>query len=528
MNETIKTSIYVAGALLVIVGAIVAYPRQEEFKPPDLVGKPLFPDFTDPDSAAELQIVRFREDMGRISEFEVSRDSETGLWVIPSSGDYPADAESQVRDAATSLIDLEVLGEVSKAASDHETWGVVEPTQQMDAAQSGVGLLVHVKDARGNDLAGIIIGKRRKGAARQRFVRKPGIDTTYVVAIDPNKFPTDFEAWIDRDLLQINPLDITKVIFKDYSTIKEQGANEPGGTITRRFEAGITRDVDQGKWVLDELVQYRDNQPRPAELLASEELNAATLDDFVSTLDALRILGVMRKPAGLGADLKAGAEFTDNQEHVLSLSSRGFYLTRSEEDQPEVHAANGELLVSLGGGVQYVLRFGTIADVAEESAEGKLSRHLLVTARLDEAQFPPLDLEPLPAGEESAGNNAAATEKADLELERERVRKRNQRLKDERQERLSEARQIVSRLNARFADWYYVISEDQYQRIHLRRNELIRESETAKEEGFGIDAFRQLQKEGLREPGAGQPPKKKPKSLLDPPNPLLTPPGRDR
>ncbi|MFW6114282.1 MAG: DUF4340 domain-containing protein [bacterium] len=528
MNETIKTVIYVAGAMLVIVGAIVAYPKQEAFNPPDLVGKPLFSDFTDPDSAAELHIVRFREDMGRISEFEVTRDSETGLWVIPSSGNYPADAEDQVRDAATSLIDLEVLGEVSKTASDHETWGVVEPTQQMDAAQSGVGLLVHVKDDTGNDLAEIVIGKSRKGAPHQRFVCKPGIDTTYVVTIDPNKFPTDFEKWIERDLLKINPFDIKGITLKDYSTSEQEDSNGPRGTITRRFKADITRDMDQEEWILEELVQYRDNEPRPTELLPSEELNAPKLDRLVSVLDALKIVGVMRKPAGLGADLRADTEFNNNQENLLSLSSRGFYLSPPEEDQPELHAANGELLVGLDGGVQYVLRFGKIADVAEESAEGRLSRHLLVTARLDESQFPPLDLQPLPGGEESADNNLSGAEQADLELERERVRKENQRIKDQREERLNEARQSISQLNARFADWYYIISEDQYKSIHLRRNELIRESETAREEGFGIDAFRQLQRDGLKEPQAGTSPKKKPKNLPDSPNSPLAPPGMNR
>ena len=33
-----------------------------------------------------------------------------GLWLIPSSSNYPADAEAQMRDAATALIDVQVLG----------------------------------------------------------------------------------------------------------------------------------------------------------------------------------------------------------------------------------------------------------------------------------------------------------------------------------------------------------------------------------------------------------------------------------
>lgn len=524
MNEAIKTVIYVTLAVVVIVGAVVSYPEEEDFKPPDLVGKPLFAEFTDPDAAAELHILEFREDVGRITEFEVARDPGTGLWVIPSSADYPADAQARVRDAATSLIDLEVLGEASKAASDHEMWGVIEPKKQMDAAQSGVGLLVSVKDDKGNSLAELIIGKRRKGTRYQHFVRKPGIDTTYVVRIDPTRFPTDFENWIERDLLRLNPLDVERIVLKDYSTIKKQGSTGLEGTITRRFEADITRDTQQNRWILNELVQYENNDAEPTELLDTEELNAKELEDLVSVLDEMRIVGVMRKPAGLGADLKAGAEFTDNQESLLSLTSRGFYLISFGEEEPELHAANGELLVTLRNGVQYVLRFGEIADVARESEEGKLSRYLFVMAQLDESKFPPLTLKPLPGGEE-LDEDLSAAEKADLELQRERIRRENQRIKDEREEQLNEARQMISALNARFADWYYIISEDQYKNVHLRRNDLIRESAAAKQEGFGIDAFRQLQEEGIRQRPKQKSREERPKGPLGPRNSPLMFPG---
>ena len=96
------------------------------------------------------------------------------------------------------------------------------------------------------------------------------------------------------------------------------------------------------------------------------------------------------------------------------------------------------------------------------------------------------------------GRNASVGEKADLEQARERIRNENQRKQDEREESLKRANQFVTDLNARFADWYYVISEDEYKRVHLGQNDLIRESAAAAETGFGIDAFRQLQKEGLK------------------------------
>jgi hypothetical protein len=159
--------------------------------------------------------------------------------------------------------------------------------------------------------------------------------------------------------------------------------------------------------------------------------------------------------------------------------------------------------------VEYVLRFGEIANVAQDEKEdkqGQINRYLLATARLDQAKFPPLQLEPLPGGEDNpeaaketapaakeaaapAGEEAAkdeakpatdetakkeeakkegtTDEKTDLELARERVRKENQRKQDERDEKLKKANQRISELNARFADWYYIISEDGYKKIHL-------------------------------------------------------------
>ena len=44
---------------------------------------------------------------------------------------------------------------------------------------------------------------------------------------------------------------------------------------------------------------------------ADEELNAAKLDELKTALDDLKIVDVSRKPAGLSADLKAAADFTN-------------------------------------------------------------------------------------------------------------------------------------------------------------------------------------------------------------------------
>jgi hypothetical protein len=59
-----------------------------------------------------------------------------------------------------------------------------------------------------------------------------------------------------------------------------------------------------------------------------------------------------------------------------------------------------------------------------------------------------------------------------LEAEQEKITKENQRKLDERKDKLEAAENRVRALNARFADWYYVIPEDTYSKLRIKRDEL--------------------------------------------------------
>ena len=50
-----------------------------------------------------------------------------------------------------------------------------------------------------------------------RFVRIPGQDPIYRVALNTDKFSTHFADWIETDLLKMNPLDMQGVDLRDYS-----------------------------------------------------------------------------------------------------------------------------------------------------------------------------------------------------------------------------------------------------------------------------------------------------------------------
>ena len=64
---------------------------------------------------------------------------------------------------------------------------------------------------------------------------------------------------------------------------------------------------------------------------------------------------------------------------------------------------------------------------------------------------------------------------------------------DERQEKLKKAEEKVAKLNDRFSDWYYIISEDVFKKIHLGRTDVIKTTEDS-QEGFDVNTLQELEK----------------------------------
>ncbi len=76
-----------------------------------------------------------------------------------------------------------------------------------------------------------------------------------------------------------------------------------------------------------------------------------------------------------------------------------------------------------------------------------------------------------------------------LEGLQEKITKENQRKMDERKDNLAKAKNRVRDLNARFADWYYVIPEDTYSKLTIKRNELFEEADEAGNSGSAPPSF---------------------------------------
>jgi hypothetical protein len=399
VNEGSKTGVFalIAGAVALLAWATT--PRNTvDPSTTATMGKVLFEDFKDPLEAAWLKIVKFDPNQQATVEFEVAKDSKSGLWSIPSREGYPADASKQMAEAATLFIGLKSLDVASEKRTDQELFGVLEPSTQREQGGDGVGMLVQMRDSKNNMLVDIIIGKETDD--KKRFLRAPNEDVIYVADVNTQPLSTDFKQWIESDLLKLSSNDIDSIGIKDYQLLPTQ----QGLALSRNYEADISFLSASGQWAPKQISTYGSEGKVDRVLKDDEQLNATRLNEIKSTLDRLILADVAKKPTGLAADLKGNRKQLGD-EALVSLSKRGFYPDPQQKDGDvvEFYAENGELIVSLRNGVQYVLRLGGSAgaDMSQPigaGEEGKISinRYLLVTCRLDESKIPEAILEKVP------------------------------------------------------------------------------------------------------------------------------------
>jgi len=518
----VRTGLFLLGGLgMLLLGAAVQ-PRFKSSKVEPEEQRVLFPELSDASKAASLEIVTYDDELSTLHPFKVLQSG--GVWVLPAHQNYPADAKEQLAAAATALVDLKMLDVVSKSPGDHETYGVIEPDpEKIKPGMTGVGQLIEIRDGSGNKLARLIVGKedkRRVGADASgrslRFVRKAGHDPVYRVEVDTSKFTTSFGDWIEKDLLKLSPWDVRRLGLEDYALVAVESNGRVGVQLDRKYRVDLAYDDKDAKWSLVRLEAFsKEGEPKEEKLAEGEELATSKLNDLRNALGDLKIVDVARKPSGLSAELKAEESFTNDREAVTSMQQRGFLPLKTGE----ILSTDGETIVGMKDGVEYVLRFGAPTTVAgdsksgekeekasepEKDAAGETSgRYLLVMARFNEKLLEKPTLDPLPEvpadeskkeedadkdGEKKDGDAAEkksdaaeSLQKADeaeaaaqVAIEnRRRVERENRRKQDDYDDKVKAAQKRVRELNGRFADWYYVVSDKEYAKIHLGRNSMV-------------------------------------------------------
>ena len=515
MNENAKTLIFVAVAAAAVALAVFTGPSLTVSGPEDLRNQPLYPKFTEPLDVASLEIYEFDDQRGTVHPFKVAQIDVKGKtrWSIPSHDDYPADAKDQVASAAAGLMGLKILEVVSDNQGDQREYGVIDPDpKKLEMGETGVGEKVVMRDENGKELLALIIGKKVPDQPGLYYVRKANEAPIYIVEAKTDNLSTEFHRWIEQNLLGISSMDIKRLWIRDHSV------DELNMALVQRGETVIEYDdVDDPKWKLVEDRKFETDPNNPGQgqwvsvaMPDGEELDTAKLDELKNALADLKIVDVARKPAGLSTDLKAASDFAQNAEAVESLGRKGFFVAKLD-GQVELFSNEGEIRIVMKDGAEYVLRFGEIAtggpskkndedakkDGAETTGSG-LNRYLFVMADFNSDIIPKPQLEPLPEAaaetenkpeeakpEETTEEEQEAEEqpKADdnLEAERQRIEKENQRKQDEYEQKLADGKRHAAELNARFADWYYVISDEVYRKIHLNQEEIFKKKEQDKE-----------------------------------------------
>ena len=533
----IRTGLFLLGGLGMLLLGSAVQPRFKSSKVEPEEQRVLFPELSDASKAASLEIVSYDDELSTLHPFKVLQSG--GVWVLPAHQNYPADAKEQLAAAATALVDLKMLDVVSKSPGDHETYGVIEPDpEKIKPGMTGVGQLIEIRDGSGNKLARLIVGKEDKrrvgadaGGRTLRFVRKAGQDPVYRVEVDTSKFTTSFDDWIEKDLLKLSPWDVRRLGLEDYSLVAVESNGRVGVQLDRKYRVDLAYDDKDAKWSLVKLEAFsKEGEPKEEKLADGEELASGKLNDLRNSLGDLKIVDVARKPSGLSGELKAEESFTNDREAVTSMQQRGFLPLKTGE----ILSTDGETIVGMKDGVEYVLRFGAPTTVAGDSkaagkddeeakeekgaepakgAGGETSgRYLLVMARFNEQLLDKPTLDPLPEmpadaskqeedgkkdGEKSEGEKKegdAAEKKSDaaeslknadeaeaaaqIALEnRRRVERENRRKQDDYNDKVKAAQKRVRELNGRFADWYYVVSDKEYAKIHLGRNSMVQKVE---------------------------------------------------
>jgi len=527
MNENKKTITFVVAAIAAVAIATLTSPtKRDPSAKPNLMGQALFESF-DARAVTGIEIVEVDEEDIQSKSIEVTQTDKGWFIRRPGKADYPANEDNQLKDVASMLFDLRIIDQAGEGAGEHSKLGVLDPSKE-DPTQSGIGRLIHLKNSSGSNLASLIIGDEVEGLPGTYFVRKPDQNAVFRVDVrNARNVSSKFVDWVEQDFLDLDKRKIKQVTLDNYDV------NLAQGQINRNSDP-LVLNFEDSKWSLTGS-NLLDNEELDKEVL--DDLKDA-LDDL-EIIDVERKPDILVKNLEQGSEFFSNLRDANNQAVVQSLQQKGFYTIAAKDAAgqtvPKVVSNKGEVLVGMESGVEYVLRFGEIyrGPEEDENATGD-SRYIYAFARVNESLLTPPDLEALPSptgakgpeGEKgpiakpgpppnltpptappsitpppppsqasaeksrvptnvrSSESNSTqekdaeqAKKKAEEDAEIARIRSCNAREQSEYDAQVAKARQKVNGLNQSLAGWYYVISNDVYEKIRLDRASFVKNKE---------------------------------------------------
>ena len=212
-REWAVTGGLLAAAALAVGAAWATTPRPPDTSTYAEEGTPLLPDLTDPHASASIEIVAWDEAASGARPFKVER--KANRWLIPSHEDYPAEAEDRLVKVSGALCTLRRDKLVAERETAHASLGVVDPLDQR-ATGGGRGTHVTLRDASGRVLADAVVGKAVEGDDGWRYVRVGGESRTWAVKMKGVDLSAEFHDWIERDLLKADRWTLRRIELHPY------------------------------------------------------------------------------------------------------------------------------------------------------------------------------------------------------------------------------------------------------------------------------------------------------------------------
>ena len=281
---------------------------------------------------------------------------------------------------------------------------------------------------------------------------------------------------------------------------QEDGEDSESGVNRYLF---VTTMVDQGKFPAPELqpvpqtLEELDALMNPPAEEDAETAAADTLDTEESAADETPTDEMAEEETTDEAPAEEAEEPTVESEMTTDEPSESANADEASSQEPTKDVPEGETEAS---GEGEATGSGQ-AQTGESDEEDEEDEDAEAAQESTEEDLSAAD----PAMEEETESEAEMTDEEReelLEATQEKITKSNQRMLDARKDQLAEAEKKVRDLNARFADWYYVIPETTYTQLSISQEDLLKvETETPAPAGNPMQGGPQLQMPGF--PGGG-------------------------
>lgn len=474
--------------VLALGSAGAAYSMRPQPLPPvqfEDTGEALFPEFTDPTVASNLEVVAWDEDEARVVTFQVMQ--KEGRWVIPSHNDYPADGTERMGKAAASFIDVEKDRYYGDNPADHAAFGVLDPDGD-EGKGDEKGQRITIKDASGTVLVDIIVGKEIPERPGFYYVREPGEDNKRVYGTRLQlDISTKFEDWIEKDLLGVERDDFYQMTYDPYVV------DEVEGKVTG-FDPVIAQVIDPSN--------RRDWEALEGTAIPQgKQLDSMKVRQILTTMASLKIVGVRPRPAA--------RNMIEQQILAQDMKRKGFFVVPTADGRVQLYGNEGMLSAVTDDGIVYSLLFGEVTyesgisltagaadsspdddeegvmeegldEPAEDEAGKTASRFMFVDVFYDPSLDttlagvaaadapPPPEPAPEPGAAEGEGDEAEAAAGASEPVDAEGDAAKQQ-----------QGQQKAAKLRQRFDQWFYVISDSSFTQMHKAREELFKDGPDA-------------------------------------------------